>query len=313
MKKNNYFNKSISYKLTYSIIGFLLLAFVVYGLYVNYKDSQQKQGDKKNYLDVNFLNDKKNKDPQFIDSDEDGAPDWLENLFPELDPNDPDSDNDGVLDGEYIRQKRMIHNKTRQDTTGVHLTPSEELGRGLYSAIFAVTKADGSLDTETKEKMSDNVVRYIKNLPLNSKLYLRDDIHTVLDTKESSFAYKKRMEELFKKYPINTSEITLILKAAKEPQKFQTEIEKAITKYDLYIHELETMDVPSLVAGRHTELLNAVNQLDGALKNLIREDKDDVVTLSSITQVNKIIQNVVDANTHIAMYFDIIKMPDAFN
>ncbi len=312
MNKSKNFRDFVPSKIAYIILGLFILGFIAYGIYFSYKKKQSRKAD--DLIDVTLVND--NKDGKyFLDSDGDGAYDWVENLWPELDPHNPDSDGDGVLDGKYIRQKQIIRERERRGIVGVesNLSESEKLGRGVYTALVALRESGGELDDATKEKISNNIANYVSDLSLGKKLYLREDLNLVSDNKENSFAYRKAMQNLFKIYPINTSEIELIVKATKDPQEYTKELKIATTKYDNYVLELANMNVPYIIAGRHTELLNAVGQLDGSLKNLESENYDDVVALASIIQIKKTFSTIIDANTHIAEYFDIISEDGIFD
>ena len=89
-------------------------------------------------------------------------------------------------------------------------------------------------------------------------------------------------------------------------EEMKTEIEKTAIKYNSYIKELSAMNVPYAIAGRHTQLINAAGQIEGALKNLVLEESDEVVILSSMIQIDKTLNTIVDASVHIEKYFDII-------
>lgn len=294
---------------------FSALGLTSYAAFMHLDSKGDKVEKEEKVVKVSFVEEKEELNPYFLDSDNDGAYDWVEELWPELDPQNPDSDGDGVLDGRYIEQKKRIRDKDRSDENlpELKLTESEKLGRGLYTALLAVEQTGGTLDEKAKEKVSENVANYIKNLPLGTRTFIRDELNLVSDSKQNSIAYRDRMLDFYKKNPINTSEIALMIEATDDPKKFQGELHTAVLKYDNYINTLSEMYVPYAVAGRHTELLNAAGQLEGGLKNLLREELDDIVALSSLIQLEKTMATLIDANYHIEKYFNIIEQKGLFD
>ena len=297
------------------VFGLFALGFISYGIFYAYQEKKKKnQEPEKEFVDVTLVEDTVPKE-LFIDTDGDGAYDWVERLWPELDPENPDSDGDGVLDGKYIEQKKRIMDKERLGGVDIAstLTESEKLGRSVYTALFAIEQSGGVIDAETQEQISENVVKYISDLSLGSKTYIRGELELVADNKQNSYAYRDEMKKFLKLNPIQVSEINLFMKSLEDPKEYMNEIEEAAIKYDTYVNTLSAMKVPYAVAGRHTELLNAAGQIEGALKNLTLEEYDEIVVLSSLVQIEKTLNSIVDASVHIEKYFDIISDPSIFD
>lgn len=292
-----------------------MLGGILYGIFYIYQNKKVSENTESDILKVSFVDEKNNKEILFLDSDNDGAYDWVENLWPELDPYNPDSDGDGILDGKYIQQKQLIREKNRLGLTGTKsvLSESEKLGRSVYTALLAIQNSGGAINEKDQEQISENIVDYISDLSLGSKTYIRSELILVPDSMENSYAYRTKMEKFLTDNPIKISDINLFIKSLKDPQEYMNEIEEAAIKYDFYVSELSKMKVPYAIAGRHTEFLNAVGQVEGALKNLTLEEYDDIVVLSSLVQIEKILNSIVDASIHIEKYFDIISDPSIFN
>ncbi len=268
-------------KIKLVVLGIFALGFIFYGIFYSYKEKKNKQNLEQSPLEITFLD---NNDGRFLDSDRDGVYDWVENLWPELDPFNPDSDGDGVLDGKYIKQKQNIREKERRGDSYVEstLTESEKLGRSIYTALLAIDSSGGNINEETEKQISDNISGYISDLSLGSKMYIRDELSLVPDTKENSYKYRDDMNKFFAKNTVNTSDINLMFGATENREIFSNELEVVAIKYTNYIKDLSKIKVPYAIASRQTQLLNAVGQLEGALKNLISEDYDDLVMLSSL-------------------------------
>ncbi len=310
MKNDTHF---IPNKITFIVLGSIIFATIGYAAFYSFNKNKKNVNTQSDLLKVTLVDEKK-QDQRLIDSDNDGAYDWVEELWPELDPHNPDSDGDGVLDGKYIQQKRKIREKTRLGENEIqsNLTETEKLGRSVYTALLAINNSGGSIDENTQEKISDNIAKYISDLSLGSKVYLRENMHLVPDNKKNSYTYRDKMIDIFKRYPVKTSEINLIINASKNPDNYKKELERATLKYDEYINELAIMKVPYLIAGRHTQLLNTISQLYGSLSNLSLEDYDEVVALSSLVQIEKIMNTIVEVNLKIGKYFDIISDESIF-
>lgn len=306
-------------KKTLALLGLVVLGLAAYGGYYFWKN--KSNNNKKNDAQIAqkkvkvALVDDEAINERFLDTDNDGAYDWVEELYPELDPRNPDSDGDGVLDGVYIEQLKQIKDRERslEDDSIKELSVSEKLGRGIYTALYAIQQSGGDLDEETEKKISENVADYIGNLSLGSKLYIRNDLDLVPNSKKNSYAYRDAMLNFYKNNTINTSDFILLSKASNDPENFRVELEAALLKYTNYIEELSKMKVPYVIAGRHTELMNTVGQIEGSLKNLMKEEVDEVVALSSLVQMEKTFTKVLDVNVRIQKYFEIIEDESLFN
>jgi hypothetical protein len=256
------------------------------------------------------LVDESEKSEYYRDTDNDGAYDWEEALWPELDPNNPDSDGDGILDGKYIKTKQAIQEKERRGVTNLqesNLTETEKLGRSAYTALLAIAQSGGELDEATEEQFSQNIADYVSNLTLGDKVYLREELRLVEDSQENIYAYRDRMKGLLADYPVATSDIELLLSAAEDPANYENDLRTASLKYGDYLFELIDTDTPYVIAGRHTELINNISQISAAVDNLLEEEQDELVSLAFLVQVQDILNQTTEAIVKINTFFEIIK------
>ncbi|MCA9353000.1 hypothetical protein KC901_02355 [Patescibacteria group bacterium] len=287
-----------------ALIAFLLYRFVVR------PHAKGTQG----FIDVMPVEDNRSSE-YYLDSDHDGAYDWEEALWAELDPNNPDSDGDGVLDGKYIRNKLSLAERERLGDAFVdsHLTETEKLGRSAFTALIAIAQSGGDLDSLTEEQFQDNIGQYISDLTLGDQLYTRDQLNLVEDTKENTYRYRDSMMQLFKTYPIATSDIELMIEATNNPDEYQGRLRSTSKKYNEYLSELASLEVPYVIAGRHTELMNSVSQISAGLDNLLQgADIDELVSLALLVQLESIMNSSVDAIVKINIFFDVISDPSIF-
>ena len=285
----------------------LLLGYVVYLLI-----GKNIGTNSNNFVEVALVDNKKSE--LFIDTDGDGAYDWEEALWPELDPNNPDSDGDGVLDGKYIQNKRAIAERERLGGSFLesNLSETEKLGRSTLTALIAVVQAGGTLDANTEAQFSENVTKYISDLTLGDRLYTRDQLELVEDSKENIYTYRDTVTGLFKKYPIATSDIELLVQAIETPEEYLGRVRSVSKKYNEYLIQLVSMEVPYAIAGRHTELINSVSQMAAAFDNLLQEEIDELVSLSALVQMRTLMDDVADAIININAFFEIVKDPSIF-
>lgn len=299
-------------------IGIILLAGLGYLVFSLFQKYYTPKSDEVNYINVQPVTetrDIKNSE-YYLDTDNDGAYDWEEALWPELDPNNPDSDGDGVLDGKYIQSKKDIQERERRGVNAPvsNLTQTQKFGRGALTALLAIQESGGEITPETQEQFSQNLVQYVSELTLGEKIYTRDQLLLVDDTKENTHAYMNTMKKLFETYPVATSDIELIVSAVENAQEYKGRARSIQSKYEAYLTELTSLEVPYLIAARHTELVNNVSQIAAAAKNLAQdeEDIDDLVSLSVVVQLEKILNTTAEAIIKINTFFEIISTPNIF-
>lgn len=302
-------------RIALGIILILGLAYLGYVLFDTYTPSDSQEV---NYINVQAVTDssRTRSAEYFIDTDNDGAYDWEEALWPELDPNNPDSDGDGVLDGKYIQAKKDIQERARRgvDIAESDLTQTQKFGRGAFAALLAIQESGGEITAETQEQFSNNLAQYVTELTLGEKVYTRDELLLVEDTKESTYAYMESMKKLFTTYPVATSDIELIVSAIENTQEYRGRARSIQLKYEAYLTELTSLEVPYIIAGRHTELINNISQIAAAAKNLAQDEEevDDLVSLSVIVQLENILNTTAEAIIKINTFFDIITTPNIF-
>lgn len=293
------------------VLIILALSYVVY-----YFVMKSKSIEDQNFINVSLINEEK-KSEYYTDTDNDGAYDWEEALWPELDPNNPDSDGDGILDGRYIKTKQAIQERERRgvDLPESDLSETEKLGRSAFTALLAIAQSGGDLAGQTEEQFSENVALYIQDLPIGDKLYTRDQLTLVEDSEKSIYAYKDRVTNLLRTYPVATSDIETIMQAVESPEDFEGKLRTLSLKYNDYLIELVATEVPYAIAGRHTELVNNISQFDGVLKNLLLEEseRDELVSLAFLVQVQTIMEQTAEAILNINLFFQIIEEDFIFN
>jgi hypothetical protein len=308
-KVSEFLKSRLFKKIIVIALASLLVGAIVYTGIKNYRKTGSIVG---NDLSISFVDNKN--DPSKLDTDNDGVPDWEEKLLG-LDPLKTDTDNDGVDDGMFVRNMRQLQEQRAMGGEGVtsNLTESEKLGRSLVTAILAIEQAGGEFDPETQDIISNNVAEYINNLTIGGTLYVRDSLTKVPDTKENVYAYRDELTSLLKTYPIDGKDIELLGRALQDGnQAYRISLERTAIKYDSLTQELKNLPVPSVIAGKHTEFLNSLASITGALKNLSQEEPDQVVTMSVLTQLQDIVETLVSSSQDLRTFFTLIEDESVF-
>lgn len=293
------------------IVFGLALVYLAYFLMNKYYQPEVEN----KFIDVTLVDEKKQESVErYKDTDGDGAYDWEEALWPELDPNNPDSDGDGVSDGRYIKAKRSIaeREKLGDDFVESNLTETQKLGRGALSAFIALQQSGEEITPEAEAQISENISTYITELTLGEKIYLRDEFNLVEDSEENSYAYRDVVQELFENYPVATTDIEVLIQGTQNKNEYQGRLRGIAKKYNEYLEKLIVLEVPYIIAGRHTELVNNISQIAGATNNLLEDESDELVILSTVVQLEKIMNETAEAIIKINTYFEIIEDNSVF-
>jgi hypothetical protein len=285
----------------------------VYGLivYLDRRDTQQSsESTEEEFLDISYVNEETN---LLVDSDGDGVYDWEEGLWDELDPNNPDSDGDGISDAEYIAQKKREYTQDLYERAGIEpLSETERFGRSIYTAIYAATQNGEDLDPEDREQISDNIQKYIGTIPLSGKQYLREDLNLTSNSESSVRAYEQAVRDFFDRYEVTLEDAELIFTSIEDPSSFRAQIGERTRYYEEMLGNLLEFEVPLVIAHRHVDLVNAIAQMYGAFNNLNSQEFDEVIAISSVSQLEQITQNLLEAQMYIYRFFDIANEPDTF-
>ena len=286
------------------IIITLSLIIVGFSIYTIIERQKERSEQKNRGIDIVFLEDEERSD---VDTDMDGLPDWEEILWG-LNPYLADTDNDGVDDAQYVRNRKNIQERRDAgfENYETNMTESERLGRSIYTAILAIEESGGTLDLETRDQISNNIAEYVKQIPVSGRLYVRDELNLVENTRELTRKYQQEMESLLSKYPVETADIQLLVESLESDEPRKSELKKAAEKYDILVNELVSLDVPYAIGARHTELLNSISHVAGSLKNLSADEQDELLTLSTIIQMDDRLNQVRESAFNIQAFFEII-------
>ncbi|MFC1731427.1 hypothetical protein ACFL6I_14000 [candidate division KSB1 bacterium] len=219
------------------------------------------------------------------DSDGDGLKDWEEILFG-TDPNNPDTDNDGVLDGEENSVEELNSPGGIDRSKIDELPDTEKLAFQLFEGYIDL-KQRRYLGTNIEENFVAGLVE--NSLPtISYKTYTEDEI--IIDTEE---AQDSKTRALTYRTALNTAWVPLFSVTEDELITFArivdgkdvngfTQLEFAKSKYEETILNMLRVSTPTDVATIHIDMLNAFSFFVGVLDTMIGVEEDPLVALVAI-------------------------------
>lgn len=271
---------------TQSIGAFFILLFFVAGfLFVNNfsgKENVSSGADSSNPGALSFASEAKK------DSDNDGLKDWEEGLW-KTDVNSPDTDGDGTLDGEEVRNKRNpskagpgdeyksieespLGNIVEEIEVEKNLTLTDIFARDFLTGYFALKDA-GQYTDETRDKFIKTLFAGIDTA--SPKEYALKDLRTTQKSDaETLRRYGNALGEIAFKYRhlSEGKEIFIVDSAVKkEDREKLAELAPIIADYDAFVEEYRAVTVPL-----------AAYEVHLALVNLNAEARDSLVRMSRL-------------------------------
>lgn len=226
------------------------------------------------------------------DSDSDGLPDWKEALW-QLDPKNPDSDGNGVKDGEQIKLLERDLQKESGLAGEKELKPIDQISRDIYTAV-TVLQQSGQLTPENTDALVDQINSSIEN-SVQVQQYTQDDLIIVPSTEQSKTGYQNLLTRTLA--PIRTSDINTITETlvVTNPEDINPEIIAGILKkYETINQNLLAMKVPSDLLGRHLNLVNTMQFLYSNLKSISEGRDDPLAGMVGVTQIQDTLKKLVD-------------------
>jgi hypothetical protein len=222
------------------------------------------------------------------DSDGDGLPDWREALW-QLDPNNPDTDGNGVLDGDQVR---LATEKLEGSASTLEQTTTDLLARDIYTAV-TVLQQSGQLDDQTSERLTTEIATAISDaVPV--PVYDISDITIISDTETSRVAYQQRLATLLSQFSADDFAVVLETALVTNPDDVDPVKPAAvITKYQAIRTGMLDMNVPSGLAGSHIEMLNTMSRLVENMRGIVQANEDPLVGLASVTQLESTIDQFI--------------------
>jgi len=267
-------------------VFFIAVLVVTVGVFIAVKTPNTEPSAQKYTGDVIAL--VAEKDTLYKDTDGDGLYDW-EELILKTDPKNPDTNNNGILDGKEYKNKKKYPELTYEDvdmlfglkrlskTGGGNITEALTQEAGLRYGLLA---QDGAID---KDKLRENIVNGLaKDLPPTEERDIFTEKNITISQNTDTVAtntYTASVLLVFEKYAsIYEYDPLALLKEWFETQ--DEEILKTLTSlattYKNLSDEIGALKVPAHLVSVHLDLANGLNKTASALSNMATTPTDPI-------------------------------------
>lgn len=201
------------------------------------------------------------------DPDQDGVPNWKEALWG-TDPNNPDSDGDGVSDGEEIERganplkegAEPVAPGSTAYTAPRGLPATEALARELFTS-YADAKKDGTFSTqEVNVAFADILARRLQESE-PARAYTLADLSFAPEISVSE--YERALSATLRKTTaVREYELNVFARAVTDANSLELEkLTASALVYEAVRDELLALAVPEKVAEEHLATINSLSEL----------------------------------------------------
>lgn len=265
-----------------------LLITVVVSTAIGMRYLIQSRQQQEEYVDISHFfggTSSQEQDPSLADSDQDGLPDLIENIY-RTDLNNPDSDGDGTTDGEEVRQQRDPALAGPNDTINVQ---PETLHPDSYTTQYFSTLPEGVLqsDVANQERLTAFVDQ--STTPLLPDLAT---ITVITSPEEGSDAVRQYLETISSSHNNEVSAISSTdIEAAfsnTDSQIVTEQLSAIISQLNQNLSIFKNTPVPAEAANLHKKLIASTQTLTESVALMQNMRQDFIGGLIGIRQVEKL-------------------------
>lgn len=233
--------------------------------------------------------------PLLLDADEDGLPDALESVY-NTDPNNPDTDGDGVFDGDEIALGKNPTVAGPDDQIETALTPESTVPLSTYtSRYFATLPSESSRETIFDSDRLDAFVEQARQPVLEPLVegtvrILSDSSPAAVETYIQSLSPQNNPNLR----PFSLADIDTAITAASS-EETQAKLAEIISTLDHNVSTLESIEVPPVAKGVHTKLITATRSASkntNLIKNATEDPVGALVGAKNIEELHTIFQSI---------------------
>ncbi len=190
----------------------------------------------------------------FPDSDTDGIPDWQEKIIG-TNPQNPDTDYDGVLDGVELAQGTLAYFEA-------NTAPTESLSRDLADKYLTLSQ-DGAITPEERDAAVAELLNAHGTAPIVNTPATLDQLNITSDINATTYA-QLLVIILKESSRVKEHELTTFRRSI-ETKNFSGSpaLREAGVLYKSIEEALITMDVPPELATEHLTLINSIGSMAG--------------------------------------------------
>ncbi|MCU0660114.1 MAG: hypothetical protein MUD00_00665 [Candidatus Pacebacteria bacterium] len=222
------------------------------------------------------------------DRDKDGVADWEEALWG-TDPNNTDSDGNGISDKVEIDGKKNTLTLSSAEQSTEALDETEAFSRELFISISAL-KESGNLNEQSIRDLAETISQNAGEKEFITPVYTKDSIQTTNEAKVAVTNYHSALLTVLKRYDesgIGTELSSIEAALSTEDQSTITDIENIAKKYQSLAKDLIGITVPSAIVDTHLELANSASGISVSLTNTAKLFDNAMLGLIGISQYEK--------------------------
>ena len=220
------------------------------------------------------------------DSDKDGILDWEEGLW-STDPNNKDTDGDGINDKaeiEQLKEERGLDAPTEDPNT---LSQTDKFSQELFATVAALSQ-NGELDQASIDQISEALKQEIQSKTIG-KIFTSSDITTTNNNSAAIILnYNNTLNNLSTKYQIRVNPIVVFQESLMEDGEIDTsvlyQLEPVVSNLEGLVGELLKVSVPTELATLHLNYTNSLQRLKENLDNIMSVEVDPLIALGSISK-----------------------------
>lgn len=212
------------------------------------------------------------------DSDNDGLKDWEEALFG-TNPENPDSDEDGMLDGKEVESARdplvsgagdifETQELKRQDAEA---TLTESLTKRLFQFYLASQKSGTRVPRQANQEVSTTIQTEIESKgSLWSNTYRKEELLITGSSNDELHEYGNRVIQTIQKHPKATvSEVSKALESSFTENDVEgNTVLLASQEYETLGEDLLSIPVPLLLSDLHLKAINEIKRAARAVRDM---------------------------------------------
>ncbi len=256
----------------------------------------------------------------YIDSDKDGLYDWEEIIW-KTDPLNPDTDQDGILDGEDVKKTPSFDTATQKltKTDGVNdintqtdspqnLTLTDKIAQAAFTQYALLKQSGKKITADQAQEIAHNI---IANQPLVEGLKKFTELNIpnkVENSSDNIYTYGNEVWDIMvKDTPKNVkleNEYTILLTALqKEDEKYLEKLDPIILGYQNTIKDLLSMKVPAGAVSAHLNFVNNMNGVLAFIEDMRAYYKDTARGLGAVTYYGGQVIELRASLTQLVEYF----------
>lgn len=238
------------------------------------------------------------------DTDGDGIPDWEEYLWG-TDPNNKDSDNDGISDADFIGSKKQTLQASVASSTA-STTLTEGISRQFF-ANFAFLQQSGNLTDANIQALSAQTLQSLTEQTIADR-FTRENIIIAPVTPEAKDEYRRQIRRTSAGLNMRLlgQEVELLSRAIGKPRsrKLVERLQEIQTIYLTLAERTIAIPAPSSIRDTHLLLANSYHKMGVTVGGLATVYDDPALSIVYFTEYRTAVDNLLQATDTIQKYLN---------